>query len=304
MTTEDVNPVWHDRGVQPRPPSEPLGSEPLGDALVAGGTRPVAGTAATAGVTALVGGAVLGGAAFAGPLPYAIAILVAQLALVGTWCVVTRPPGTLGAAVVGVLTAIAADAVALATGERGAGGLVAVLACAFGATTFTQLARGVKRRNVTESFGSTLTVAVAVVALATTVALRRADNPDLVTLIVVAAAVAMVVARATDLVLPRPTAHRDVPRGVIGPALGSAVAAGASALGVGLGLDLPLGPATLVGWLVGTAAVLADLSVDFARAGRLAAGGRPTGGLAGAALGPLVALAVAAPIGYLVGLTL
>ncbi|WP_073262452.1 hypothetical protein [Cryptosporangium aurantiacum] len=260
--------------------------------------------ATVAGVTALVGGAVLGGAAFAGPLPYAIAILLAQLALVGAWCLVTRPPGTRGTAVVGVLTAIAADAVALATGERGAGGLVAVLACAFGATTFTQLARGVKRRNVTEAFGSTLTMAVAVIALAATVALRQAENPDLVALIVAAAAVAMVIARLADLVLPRPAAHRDVPRGVVGLALGSAVAAGASALAVQLGLNLALGPATLVGWLVGTAAVLADLGVDFARAGRIAAGGRPTGGLAGPALGPLVALAVAAPIGYLAGLTL
>ncbi|MFG1926791.1 hypothetical protein [Cryptosporangium sp. NPDC048952] len=263
-----------------------------------------AGTAAIAGVTALVGGAVLGGAAFAGPVPYAIAILVAQLALVGAWCVVTRPPGTVGTAVVGVLTAIAADVVALATGESGAGGLVAVLACAFGATTFHQLSRGVTRRNVTESFGSTMTIGVAVIALAATVALRQSEEPDLVGLIAIAAALAMVVARLADLVLPRPTVHQQVPRGVFGPALGSVAAAGGSALGVVLGLDLPLGPATLVGWLVGTAAVLADLAVDLARAGRIAAGGPATAGPGGAALGPLVAFAVAAPIGYLVGLTL
>lgn len=297
MTSDGAGEVWHDRGVQPQPDTEAPGASP-------GGERPATGAAAVAGVTALLGGALLSGAAFAGPLPYAVAILLTQLALVGTWCVVTRPPGTIGTAVVGVLTAIAADAVALATGESGAGGLVGVLACAFGATTFHQLSRGVARRNVTESFGSTLTVAVAVTALAATVALRRAEGDDLVGLIVVAAALAMVVARVADLVLPRPTVHADVPRGLVGPALGSAVAAGGSALAVVIGLDLPLGPAVLVGWLVGTTAVLADLSVDLARAGRVAAGEPASGGSAGAALGPLVALAVAAPIGYLVGLTL
>jgi len=293
MTADGSGAVWHDRGVQPRTTDD----SPVDE-------RPTVSTAAAAGVTALLGGAVLSGAAFAGPLPQAIAILVAQLALVTTWCVVTRPPGTLGSAVVGVLTAIAADAVALATGDRGAGALVAVLACAFGATTFTQLARGVARRNVTESFGSTLTVAVAVTALATTIALRRAESAELIALIGIAAALGMIVARLADLVLPRPGIHPDVPRGLVGPVLGSALAAGGSALAVVLGLDLPLGPATLVGWLVGTAAVLADLAVDFARAGRIAAGGRSTGGIGGAALGPLAALAVAAPIGYLAGLSL
>ncbi|GAA0231306.1 hypothetical protein GCM10009539_15910 [Cryptosporangium japonicum] len=288
--------VWHDRGVPDSEAPAPETSRVDADAGV--------GTAAVAGVTALVVGVVLGGAALGGPLLYAAAILLAQLALVGTWCVVTRPPGTVGTAVVGALTALAADAVALATGRGGAGALVAVLACAFGATTFHQLARGVARRNVTESFGSTLTVAVAVIALAATVALRQADEAHLVTLIAVAAALGMVVARLADLVVPRPTVHEDVPRGIAGPVLGSAVAAGGSALGVTLGLDLPLGPATLVGWLVGTAAVLADLGVDLARAGRIAAGGPATSGPGGAALGPLVAFAVAAPIGYLVGLTL
>ncbi|TQS40732.1 hypothetical protein [Cryptosporangium phraense] len=262
------------------------------------------GPAAVAGLTALVAGAVLAGASFAGPVPYAIAILAGQLALVGAWCAVTRPPGLAGTAVVGALTAIAADVVALATGERGAGPLVAVLACAFGATTFTQLARGAARRNVTEAFGGTLTVAVAAIALAATVILRRVEGADLVALIVLAAALGMVVARVTDLVLPHPAVRPEVPRGLVGLGLGSALAAGGSALAAAYWLDLSVGAATLVGWLVGTAAVLADLGVDLARAGRLAAGSRVTGGTAGAALGPLVALCVAAPIGYLVGLTL
>ncbi|MFI5958202.1 hypothetical protein [Cryptosporangium sp. NPDC051539] len=301
--------------MQPRPNSEPLDSErPDVEDHPDAEQPPAAGrasrgpsAAAVAGLTALIAGAVLAGAAFAGPVPYAVAILVEQLALVGIWCVVTRPPGLAGTVAVGILTAIAADVVALTTGERGAGSLVAVLACAFGATTFTQLARGAARRNVTESFGGTLTVAVAAIALATTVTLRRTegtDGPDLVALIFLSAALGMVVARVTDLVLPRPAARPDVPRGLTGLALGSALAAGGSALAAADWLDLSVGTATLVGWLVGTAAVLADLAVDFARAGRLAAGTRATGGTAGAALGPLVAFSVAAPIGYLVGLSL
>jgi hypothetical protein len=286
-----------DVGVPDAQPTGGAPSEPDRPALVLG--RPVAAVAAA---TAVVMGALLASAAFAGTLPYAIVTFVAQLALVAAWCLVTRPPGVLGAVVIGVLTAIAADGVALGTGNGSIGPLVAVLAGAFGATTLAQLARGVSRRNVTESFGATLTIGVAVVALASTLTLRRTDDADLVSVIVLAAAGGILLARLVDLLLPRPAAHPDVPRGVPGLVLGSLLGAGVGALCAVVGADVSTGAATLVGLLVGTAAVLADLGVDYARAGRLAAGTVPTGGLAGAALGPLIALAVAAPIGYLVGL--
>ena len=298
MTSEGTLRVWHHRGVQPPTPSPTdQGHEP--SALAPG-----RGPAAVAGATALVAGALLACGAAAGTLPYAILTLLTQLALVAAWCVVTRPPGLAGAVVIGVLTALAADSVALATDTREIGPLVAVLAGAFGATTLAQLGRGVARRNVTESFGATLTIAVAVIALASMVTLRRTDDADLVSVIVLAATSGILLARIADLVLARPAAHAEVPRGVPGLVLGSLLGAGVGALCSAAGAEVSVGVATLVGWLVATAAVLADLGVDYARAGRLAAGTEPSGGLPGAALGPLIALAVAAPIGYLVGLTL
>ena len=301
MTVSDQVDVWHDQGVQPPTPS-PTEHGQASSPLVLG-----RGPAAVAGATALVTGALLGGGAFAGTLPYAVGTLIAQLALVATWCLVTRPPGLLGAAVIGTLTAIAADGVALATDSGEIGPLVAVLAGAFGATTLAQLGRGVTRRNVTESFGATLTIAVAVIALATTVTLRRTNDTGLVDVSVLAATAGILLARLADLVLPRPAAHPDVPRGIPGLVLGSLVGAGVGALCAAAGSDVSVGStstASLTGFLVATAAVLADLGVDYARAGRLAAGTEPTGGLIGAALGPLIAVAVAAPIGYLIGLTL
>jgi hypothetical protein len=294
--------VWHDRGVQPPSRPETELSDGISQPPEADRARP--GAALVAGGTALVVGALLAGAAYAGTLPYALVTLVAQLALVATWCLVTRPPGVRGAAIIGALAAFAADAVVLASDQGGIGPLVAVLAAAFGATTVAQLARGVARRNVTESFGATLTIAVAVIALATTVKLRRTEDADLVGVIVLAAAGGILLARLIDVVLPRPPAHRAVPRGITGLVLGSLLGAGVGALCVAAGANQDLWAATLVGLLVATAAVLADLGVDYARAGRLAAGTLPTGGLIGAALGPLIALAVAAPIGYLIGYTL
>lgn len=295
-----VGPSFAATASQPEDAGVP--ADPGGGAAAVPSAEGGRGVALAAGATALVMGGLLAGGAVGGPLLYAIVTLVVQVGLVAAWCLVTRPPGMIGAMVIGVLTAVAADAVALNTEHGGIGALVTVLACAFGATTVAQLARGVARRNVTESFGATLTVAVAVIALSTTVALRRADDADLVGVTVLAAAGGILLARLIDAVLFRPAAHPDVPRGVPGLVLGSLLGAGIGALCGLVGDEISTGVAALVGLLVGTAAVLADLGVDYARAGRLAAGTAAPGGLLGAALGPLIALAVAAPIGYLVGL--
>jgi hypothetical protein len=259
--------------------------------------------------------------------PYACAVLLLQLALVATWCLAVRPPGVRSVALVGALAIPGADAAAVWASRDGAGALVGAVAGAFILTGIAQMARGPERDRVTESFGSALTVAVLVVGLATGISLHRLDGrPDGVALTVtvaLAAGAGIVLARIADLVLPRPAAHRGVHRGAAGPVL--AVLAGLGTSGVLLGLGvfdsaaLATAPGLVVGGFAGAVGALADLAIDYGAAEEHREPGEPgehrepggcgepgepgePGGISGAVLGPLVGLALATPIGYLIGL--
>jgi hypothetical protein len=114
-----------------------------------------------------------------------------------------------------------------------------------------------------------------------------------------AAAVALLVARVTDAVFPKPRIAPQVPRGATGIILGAMLGTLASA-GLGSVLVLPFTPAkgAILGLIAAGFAVLLDLAVDYTEAGRSAAGDAPTFWLARHMQGPLGAFALAAPVAY------
>jgi hypothetical protein len=108
------------------------------------------------------------------------------------------------------------------------------------------------------------------------------------------------VARLTDVVFAKPRMAPQVPRGaagiILGAMLGTLVAAG-----LGSVLVLPFTPAkgAVLGLVAAGLAVLVDLAVNYAEAGRSMAGAAPTFWVARHMQGPLGAFAVTAPAAYI-----
>ncbi|HEV2088199.1 MAG TPA: hypothetical protein VGR21_07790 [Cryptosporangiaceae bacterium] len=236
--------------------------------------------------------------------PYAAVVLALQLALVATWCFVARPPAVWTVVVVAVVTAAGADAVASWASPAAVGPLGLVVAGSFGLTIFAQLARGIARRNVTEAFGVSMLLAVAVTSLATTISLHRQDGIPLLLAVMLAAGIGVTAAHVTDLFVPQPVVHEVVARGVPGLVVGGVTGGVVAALVAALSDPLSVPLAAVVGLVVGTTAVLSDLGVAYAAAGRALATGERRPHLLTCVLGPLFALPVAAPVGYVFGLVL
>ena len=160
-----------------------------------------------------------------------------------------------------------------------------------------QLTRGAGRHGVTESLGGTLTVAVGAVLLAAlVVSARQPGGTPSIMACLLAAGVAIVVARLTDLVAAKPrlaAGRLRAPGLALGALLGTAAGAVAGGAG-GLGGVASAG-AALVTALV---AVLVDAAIGYAQAGRRIAGEPPGHRLPRYALGALSGLALAAPAAY------
>jgi hypothetical protein len=150
-----------------------------------------------------------------------------------------------------------------------------------------------------------MTLVVGIVALATTISLHRElGGAPLLTACLSASGSGLVVARLVDLVLPAPAVNIAVARGVPGVLAGSLAGAIVGGLSAALTTHMSLPLAALAGWGVALAAVLADVGVGFAAAGRAivepSEGASPWRPL----LGPLVGVCVAAPAGYVFSLVL
>jgi hypothetical protein len=231
---------------------------------------------------------------------YAGVCFAIQLLFVVAWTVGGRPPAPRVVATAGILGAAAADAAAVYSPGVSLAPLGYVVAGTFVVGLIGQLLRGGGRSRVTESIGAVAVVAVGVVALATPALLARYPvGTEAMLACMLAAGVALVVARVADLILRAPRISPQVPRGapgvVLGAMAGTAVAGWAGSMVVGLTPTL----AAVAGLVVAMAALLADLGMVFAETGRLLAGGDPSRGTVRTLLGPLVALAVAAPAAYL-----
>ncbi|KXK62217.1 hypothetical protein AWW66_09270 [Micromonospora rosaria] len=258
---------------------------------------------AVAGFAALLCLGLVLGAQTAGPghrLPFAVIVLGVQILFILAWTMAARPPALLVVAVVSAGAGVVADVAAVRSAEAGAGPLGYAAVGGFVLAVLGQLVRRVDRRRVTDSLGATLLTVLGVVAFAGLLVLGRIPaGTQAVTVCLAAAGVALTVARLTDAVLPWPRLAPQVPRGAAGVVAGAMVGTLASAV-FGSYLVAPFTPtrAALIGLLAAVSAVLTDLAVGYAEAGRLMAGEPPTMWIARHLQGPLGGFATAAAAAY------
>ncbi|MEV0807028.1 hypothetical protein [Micromonospora sp. NPDC050200] len=255
-----------------------------------------------AGFAALLGVGLVLGAQTAGPghrLPFAFIVFGVQLLFVLAWTMAMRPPALMLVAVVSAAVAGAADVAAVQSDIAGLAPLGYVAAGGFVLGVLGQLVRRVDRIRVTDSLGTTLLIVVGVVAFATLITLSRIPaGTQAITVCLAATGVALTVARVTDAVLPWPRLAPQVPRGAAGVVAGAMIGTLTSAVLGSYLVGFTPTSAALIGLVTAATAVLADLAVGYAEAGRLMAGEPPTMWIARHMQGPLGGFALAAPAAY------
>jgi hypothetical protein len=258
---------------------------------------------AIAGFAALLGAGLVFGAQTAGPgsarVPFAVVVFGVQVLYVLAWTMAMRPPALVLVAGVSLAVAAGADVAAVVPRMAGLAPLGYVAVAGFVAGVFGQLVRPADRTRVTESLGSTLLIIVGVVAFATLIVLTRQPiGTQSIFVCLTATGVALTVARLVDAVLPWPRLAPQVPRGGAGVVIGAMCGTlAAGVIGIYLVGFTPT-TAAVVGVVTAAAAVLADLAVGYAEAGRLMAGELPTMWVARHLQGPLGGFALAAPAAY------
>ncbi|GIH12352.1 hypothetical protein [Rugosimonospora africana] len=251
-----------------------------------------------AGFSGLLGLALILGA-YMVPGSYAFVVLAVQVLFVLAWTVTIRPAGPRIVAGVALAAAAGSDLAASLPQHASLAPLGLIMVAAVGAAVGGQLLRRSPRPRVTESLGSTLIVVIGVICFAMLIVLsRHAPGTPAIVACLVAAGVALVVARLTDTVLPSPRTSPQVPRGSIGVVLGAmAGTVAASIMGSVLsGLHPPR--AAIVGLATALVAVLADLAVSYAEVSRELDGGQPALWIARHLQGPLGGFALASPVAY------
>ena len=207
----------------------------------------------------------------------------------------TKRPGRIGGIVIGLGAAAAADAALLVRDRTSPAVLLGVLGLAVPALLVHQLTRGVVRVRVAESLAGVALLVTAVVALSTLVALARAvDGPRLAAAVALSAAAGLAAARLTDALAPGPRIADGLPYGLL--AIVTAALAGAAAGTATAGGPLSVAAGAGSGALIAAVAALAAVGVGFALA-VLPDRPRPP---AAAYLPVALPLALAAPVGYLV----
>jgi hypothetical protein len=208
-------------------------------------------------------------------------------------------------AAVGLVVALAADLAALAVQPVSLAPMAYVTAGGFVVAVIGQLLRPAGRIRVTESLGSSLMVVLGVVAYATLIVLSRIPlGTQVISACVIGAGTALFVAHLTDVLAPLLRVAPAVPRGgagvIVGAMTGTAVAGLAGYLLEGLNTL----PTAVAGLAAAVIALMVDLSVDYAEAGRRMAGLAPSWWLVRHMQGPLTAFAFAAPVAYAANLVL
>ncbi|WP_433530086.1 hypothetical protein ACQPYA_28445 [Micromonospora sp. CA-263727] len=259
---------------------------------------------AIGGFAALLGLGLVLAAQTSGPghrVPFTIVVFGVQVMFVLAWTMVTRPPALAVVLGAGVVTAVAADAVAVRSAEARLGPLVYIAIGGVVVAVLGQLVRRVDRVRVTDSLRTTATIVFGVVALATLVVLTRIPaGTQAIAVCLTASAVALTVARFADAAAAWPRLAPQVPRGAAGVVGGAMVGTLVGAL-LGSYLVTPFTPtrAAIIGLVAAVVAVLADLAVGYAEASRMMAGELPSVWAARHVQGPLGAFAMAAPAAYL-----
>ena len=258
---------------------------------------------AIAGFAALLGVGLIMGAQTSGPdarAPYAIVIFGVQVLFVLAWTMAMRPPAAATVAGICLVAGLTADYLAVTVGTAHLLPLLYVALVAFTLALIGQQIRAADRQRTRDALGSTILLVLGSVAFASLILLtRKPIGTQAIGVCLAAAAVALVIARLTDAVFPRPRIAPQVPRGATGVILGAMLGTLAAA-GLGSVLVLPFTPAkgAVLGLVVAGLAALLDLAVNFTEAGRSMAGDAPTFWVARHMQGPLGAFALAAPATY------
>lgn len=230
---------------------------------------------------------------------YAVVVFGVQALFVVVWTVASRPPAPRVVAGVGLLVAVATDISAVWTRPASLAPLAYVSAAGFLAGVVGQLTRRRGRLRVTESLASSLVVTLGVVSFAMLVVLGRIPRgTQALEACLVAAGVAIIVARLVDVVAAVPRVAPQVPRGGTGVVLGAMVGTGAAGFIGHMLAGIPNLQTAIAGLITAVVAVMVDLSVGYAEASRQIDGDAPALWLARHIQGPLGAFAFAAPAIY------
>jgi hypothetical protein len=258
----------------------------------------------TAGFAALVAIALIVGAQTRHE-SYAVVMFGVQVLFVAVWTIASRPPAPRVVGVVGIAVAAGTDAAAVFTRPASLAPLAYLTAAGFIIGVVGQLTRPAGRQRVTESLGSSLVVTLGVVSFASLVVLGRSPKgTQAIVACLVAAGLALFIARLADSVAALPRIAPQVPRGGAGVVLGTMVGtAAAGAIGNYLDGLSPL-PSALAGLATAIVAVMVDLSVGYAEASRIIDGDEPALWLARHIQGPIGAIAFAAPAAYVASVLL
>jgi len=258
---------------------------------------------AIAGFSGLLGLGLALGAQTSAPdnrVPYAIVLFGVQLLYLLAWIMALHPPAAGATAGVSAVVAVVADYLAVNSEPASLLPLFLVALGGFGAALVGQLFRAEDRGRIKDSWRTTLLIVLGVVGYAIPVLLTRQPlGTQTVIVSSAGAGVALLVARVTDAIFPKPRIALQVPRGATGVVLGAMLGTLASA-GLGSVLVLPFTPAkgAVIGLVAAVIATLVDLAVNFGEAGRRLAGDAPTFWVARHMQGPLGAFALTAPAAY------
>ncbi len=237
--------------------------------------------------------------AYTTPRSYLLVILGVQVLFVVSWTIATRPPGPRVVAAVGLATAAVGDVAVAWPTHATVAPLGYVTAAGIIAGALGQLARKSDRTRVTESLGSTLVMVVGVMAYATLIVLSRHKlGVQSIAACLIAAGVAIVVARLTDVILPFPRTTPQVARGTVGVILGAMLGTLAASFAATSISGIDPKHTVLPGLVTAVAAVLADLGVGYAEASREIDGEVGSLWLVRHMQGPLAGFALAAPVAY------
>lgn len=252
-------------------------------------------------VLSLLAGAVLLAGSYLGTVALLVAVAILQVALVFSWVLGTALPGRIGAIVLGVLAAGAADAVVSRWSESGFGPVLGVLGVAIPAMFTHQLTRGVVRTRVVESMADITVLLMATVSLSGLLLLRhRGDGDSTAPAVIAAIAGALAAAHIVDAVFTRPRLDPSVDRGLPAVVVGALVGALLGLLWLRRIIDFTGGRGAFLGASVGAVACLISVGVTFAgsHSGFDAGGRRPAIRRLRPIASALLTVALAAPVGY------
>jgi hypothetical protein len=289
-----ARPLWHDRRVPPTSSESPPAAS---TATPVARVRRLLSLGIAAVTLLLTVGLVVG--AQTTNRAHAVVILGVQVLFVVVWTIASRPPAPIVVLVIGIGVALGTDVAAVEASPASLAPLAYVTAAGFVLGVIGQLARSAGRIRVTESLGSSLVVSLGVVGFASLIVLgREVRGTQAMVVCLVAAGVAVMIARGCDAVAALPRIAPEVPRGASGVVLGAMVGT-ATAGAVGSALDgvAPLQSA-LAGLVTALVALMVDLSIGYAEASRHIDGDAPELWLARHVQGPIGAFAFASPVAY------